>query len=54
MEITRIEIQQAEDKPYYNPLARELLEEMKAFFAIPENEADYQRWLADEKAKKGA
>ena len=51
MEISRIEIQRTEQSIYYDALARELLEEMKAFFAIPENEADYQRWLAEQETE---
>lgn len=39
-------------KPYYTPLAETLLEEIRAYFQNPENEAEFQAWLAEQ--KKGA
>ena len=39
-------------KPYYTPLAETLLEEIRAYFQSPENEAEFQAWLAEQ--KKGA
>lgn len=39
-------------KPYYTPLAQSLLPVIRAFFENPENEAEFQAWLAEQ--EKGA
>lgn len=36
-------------RPDYRPLARQLLDEMRRYFEDPEHEADFQRWLKEQK-----
>ena len=36
-------------KPYYTPLAESLLPVIRAWFENPENEAEFQEWLAAQK-----
>lgn len=35
---------------YYEPLAGELLEEIRAFFEDPENEKGFQAWMREREA----
>lgn len=35
------------EQPFLEPLAFALLEDIRAFFQDPENEAEYQAWLAN-------
>lgn len=36
-------------RPDYKALARQLLDEIRTFFNDPEHEAEYQRWLNEQK-----
>ena len=40
-------------KPYLEPLAFALLEDIRAYFQDPENEAEFQRWRTEQE-RKGA
>ena len=47
IEPATIECEMTAIKPEYKSLAIELLDEIRAFFALPENEAEFQRWKAE-------
>ena len=40
----KTEIVISQERKSYDTLARTLLDEIRAFFADPENEAEFQRW----------
>ena len=42
-----VQVEITETKPDYMPLARGLLEDVRAFFDDPENEAAFQAWMAE-------
>ena len=39
-------------KPFYAPLASVLLEEIRAFFQDPKNEAEFQEWMKNRQAER--
>lgn len=41
-------------KPFLEPLAFALLDEIRAWYQNPENEAEFQRWQAAREAQEGA
>lgn len=47
-----IESEVAAVKPDYKPLARTLLDEIRSFYTDPENEAEFQRWLAERNERR--
>ena len=43
-----------DQKPFYEPLAVGLLEDIRAFFQTPEGEKEFQAWLKDPVAVRRA